>query len=286
VEQLKDPVLVVTHDGTVLDANQSALEAWDHQDTLLNSNVSQLIHSLPVAHLLDPKANSEATIDARAYEIAATPLDATNQEANVAIVFRDVTERRAKEHELQNMKTRLEHLAHTDVLTNMYNRRFFVQRLGEEFERVRRHGSVLSVLVFDLDYFKRVNDTYGHDNGDMVLVGVAEVVEQIKRVTDIACRFGGEEFAMLLPETDKTGALNLAQRLRRAIEAYPYQTHDHQSISVTASIGVATVTPQVTEPSAILQIADRALYRAKDSGRNVVCFGSDDSVAPKAAPSD
>jgi diguanylate cyclase (GGDEF)-like protein len=278
VEQLKDPVLVLAHDGTVLDANQSALTSWEDQEPLLNSNVSRIIHSLPTRQLMDAKANSEATIKGRAYEIAATPLDATNDETDVAVVFRDVTERRSKERELHNMKTRLEHMAHTDVLTNLYNRRFFMERLGEEFERVRRHGSMLSVLVFDLDRFKRINDTYGHDNGDRVLVSVAEVVNRIKRVTDIACRLGGEEFALLLPETDKSGAINLAQRLRRAIEDHPYQTSGNERLTVTASIGVATVTPQSPEPESILQVADRGLYRAKDSGRNAVCFEAQPAV--------
>ncbi len=275
VEQLKDPVLVLTQDGTILDANQSALAHWEDQDPLLNSNASRFIYSLPLRQLLDSKANSEATIKGRAYEIAATPLDPTNEETHVAVVFRDVTERRAKERELHNMKTRLEHMAHTDALTKLYNRRFFMERLGEEFERVRRHGGAVSVLVFDLDHFKRINDTFGHDQGDLVLVAVAEVVNKIKRVTDIACRLGGEEFALLLPETDKTGAINLAQRLRSAIERYPYATQTDHALSVTASIGVATVTPATQHPENVLRIADRALYRAKDSGRNMVCFESE-----------
>ncbi len=275
VEQLKDPVLVIAHDGTILDANQSALMAWEDRESLLNSKVSGIIHSLPLERLLDPQANSEVTIESKAYEIATTPLDTTNDETDVAIVFRDVTERRTKERELHNMKVKLEHMAHTDALTNMYNRRYFMERLQEEFERVRRHGSVLSVLVFDLDHFKRINDTYGHDHGDRVLVAVADVVNRIKRVTDIACRLGGEEFALLLPETDKTGAINLAQRLRQAIEAHTYQTSGKESLAVTASIGVATVTAKSGEPETILKVADRAMYRAKDSGRNMVCFDAD-----------
>lgn len=275
VEQLKDPVLVLAQDGTILDANQSALAAWEDQDPLLNSNASRFIYSLPIRQLLDPKANSEATIKGRAYEIAATPLDATNDETDVAIVFRDVTERRAKERELHNMKTRLEHMAHTDALTKLHNRRFFMERLGEEFERVRRHGGSVSVLVLDLDHFKQVNDTYGHDQGDLVLIGVADVINKIKRVTDIGCRLGGEEFALLLPETDKTGALNLAQRLRSAIERYTYANHTDQNLSITASIGVATVTPETQAPENVLRVADRALYRAKDSGRNMVCYATE-----------
>ena len=166
-------------------------------------------------------------------------------------------------------------MAHTDALTNMHNRRYFMLRLNEEVERARRHGSVMSVLIFDLDHFKKVNDTFGHDSGDAVLVAVAEVVDQVKRVSDIACRLGGEEFALLLPETDKAGALNLAQRLRRGIQDYPYEQKINQPLKVTASIGVATVTGNTQAPETILKIADRALYKAKDNGRNTVCVYSD-----------
>ncbi|CAN0508600.1 unnamed protein product, partial [Scytosiphon promiscuus] len=133
-------------------------------------------------------------------------------------------------------------MAHTDSLTNMFNRRYFMQRLNEEFERVRRHDSTLSVLIFDLDHFKNVNDTYGHDIGDAVLVAVSSVANRIKRVTDVACRLGGEEFALLLPETDKAGAIKMAHRLRQGIETYPYAELIKKPLQVTASVGAATIT--------------------------------------------
>ncbi len=166
-------------------------------------------------------------------------------------------------------------MAHTDALTGMYNRRFFMDRLQEEFDRMQRHGSVLSVLVFDLDHFKRVNDSYGHDVGDAVLIAIADVVNQVKRTTDIACRFGGEEFALLLPETDRIGAINLAQRMRRGIENYAYLPAVGHNLRVTASIGVATLTQRDKAPESLLKTADRALYRAKDGGRNMVCIDND-----------
>jgi len=150
-----------------------------------------------------------------------------------------------------------------------------MERLQSEFERIMRHGSVLSVLLFDLDHFKQVNDTYGHDVGDAVLIAIAEVVKQVKRGTDIACRFGGEEFALLLPETDKIGALNLAQRMRRSIEIYPYASKIGHDVRVTASIGVATLTHTDQAPESLLKTADRALYKAKDGGRNMVCINND-----------
>ena len=270
VEQLKDPVLVISHSGEILDANLAALTAWETKGVVLGSNVKNLI-TLPIENLLDPSTNPEDTIAHRTYEIASTLLDQTNPKSDVAIVFRDVTERHEYLRDLHDLKNEMERMAHTDALTHMHNRRYFMLRLNEEVERARRHGSVMSVLIFDLDHFKQVNDTFGHDSGDAVLVAVAEVVDQVKRVSDIACRLGGEEFALLLPETDQAGALNLAQRLRREIQDYPYVEKIHQPLEVTASIGVATVNGKAQAAETILKIADRALYKAKGNGRNTVC---------------
>ena len=147
-----------------------------------------------------------------------------------------------------------------------------MERLEEEAERVSRHGSALSVLLFDLDHFKKVNDTYGHDAGDSVLKGVAAVAEDVKRITDVVARTGGEEFALVLPETGHDGAKKLANRLREAIEEMNVRTATGQQIKITASIGVATVSKIGKNVDVFLRDADLALYRAKDTGRNRVCF--------------
>ena len=274
VENLKDPVVVVTHDGVIADVNQSAIAAWGGDETLLDRPVSDLVEHLPLDHLLNVKENSEVTIAERSFEISSTSLDSANPKAEVALVFRDVTERQRQERKLREMKDELERMAHTDALTNLFNRRYFMQRLGEEFERVKRHNSTLSVLIFDLDHFKRINDGYGHDIGDAVLVAVSNVANQVKRITDVACRLGGEEFALLLPETDKEGAIQLAHRLRHGIADFPYPELIKRPLKVTASVGVATVTQKSPQPEDILKIADRALYDAKNGGRNMVCFNA------------
>ena len=128
----------------------------------------------------------------------------------MALVFRDITE-------LTKIKQEMERLAHTDFLTGLYNRRFFMQRLAEETERVKRGHQPMSVLLLDMDGFKTVNDTHGHDVGDRVLQVIASVTQEVKRISDVSARIGGEEFAMLLPDTDREGAIKLAQRLRRTI---------------------------------------------------------------------
>lgn len=275
VELLKDPIVVVSHDGAIIDANQSAIDAWASKGNgILQKPISSVIEHLPLAQVIDPAENSIVTIDQRAFEVAATPLSESTT-SHIALLFRDVTERQETERQLREVTSRLDRMAHTDVLTNLFNRRYFIDRLEEEFDRISRHGANMSVLIYDLDHFKRINDTYGHDVGDRVLQAVSKVTNQVKRSTDIACRLGGEEFALLLPETDKNGAIKLAQRLRREIENFPYRENAHESLTVTASVGVATITKIGADPQAILKTADRALYKAKNGGRNMVCYDTD-----------
>lgn len=274
VETLIDGVMVVAPNDKIVDLNPTA-------QTLLNINsqamreraFSDLIGNANLKALVDSpreQNKTEITIDRRAYDISASLLDETDPESEVVLVFRDITARRKAEDRLRNMRMELQRLANTDPLTELYNRRFFLQRLSEETERVRRHGSELSVLLLDLDHFKKVNDTYGHDAGDKVLVLVSKVTQHVKRITDVAARIGGEEFALLLPETDRKGAVRLAQRLRQAIEKRQVKT-ESGIVKVTASIGVATVTNNHKEVEHLLTHADRALYKAKESGRNMVC---------------
>ena len=127
----------------------------------------------------------------------------------------------------------------------------------------------------NLDHFKAVNDTHGHETGDRVLQTVAKVALRIKRLTDVAARLGGEEFAILLPETQKEGALHLAQRLREAIEEASTITGNGTPLQVTASVGVATITRNSKHLETILKQADNALYEAKEAGRNMVCVAKE-----------
>lgn len=272
VERLDDGVAVITPDGTIVDLNHAALDLLRvGQADVLHTSIKDLIPMLPLKELVSRRRTStEITLRGFAYDVRASALDGSNAGSNLVLVFRDITARREADVTLRKVKSELEEQANTDYLTKLYNRRFFIQRLQEEGERVRRHGSTLSVLLYDLDKFKMVNDTYGHDAGDLVLMAVAEVSGEMKRVTDIAARIGGEEFALLLPETDQTGAVQLAQRLRQALEDAVIKTKDGTQIKVTASIGVATVC-KVAEVEQILTFADQALYKAKNGGRNRVC---------------
>jgi len=274
VEQLSDGVVVINQAGRITDLNPAAAATFGIPlDTSLPQRASDFITTPLLPDLLSGRRSSaEITLGNRAHHVAATLLSGdSDRPLETALVFRDITERRNAETQLKKIQQELERHAHSDSLTGLANRRFFMQRLSEESERVARGEQPLSVLVFDLDYFKRVNDTHGHTIGDRVLQVIASVTLEIKRISDVAARIGGEEFAMLLPGTDQAGAIRLAQRLRRTISEQIIADSNGRPIRVTASIGVATMTAQDRRPENILTHADHALYRAKDAGRNMVC---------------
>jgi diguanylate cyclase (GGDEF)-like protein len=166
----------------------------------------------------------------------------------------------------------------TDPLTGLYNRRYLEQRLAGEVARAQRHRQPLSFLFVDADHFKRVNDTYGHDAGDRVLVHLGAYLKRLLRASDIAVRYGGEEFAMVLPQTTLNSAHELAERIRRAIAAHPARLDSGEAIHLTLSIGVSgtdgrwNLAPESVAIDLIRQ-ADKAVYTAKEAGRNRVMLG-------------
>jgi diguanylate cyclase (GGDEF)-like protein len=275
-EHLADAAMIVNPAGRVIDVNASAMaRLLPHVGNPLNQNLSALITTPVIPELLSGRLNhTELTIGQRAYHVSVTALDGDDAPTRLALLFRDITERRNAELQLRTIKRDLERMAHTDPLTGLFNRRFFMRRLEEETERFNRHSNALSVLVFDLDLFKRVNDVYGHDAGDRALQVVSSVVNEVRRITDIAARIGGEEFALLLPETDREGATKLAQRLRARIADQTIADRAGNSFRITVSIGVATLASRTNDLTLILRDADKALYRAKGSGRNMVCLAA------------
>ncbi|MFP4296967.1 MAG: diguanylate cyclase [Spirulinaceae cyanobacterium] len=166
----------------------------------------------------------------------------------------------------------LEKLAHIDPLTEVWNRRYFEEIAQREFTRAQRYQRLFSVLMLDIDYFKKINDTYGHIVGDEILKALAKVSLNNLRKTDYLGRFGGEEFIAILPETARNTALEIAQRLREAIAqmVVPYETN---LIQITVSIGVTTYHPRDDEFKKVLARSDNALYAAKNQGRNCVVEG-------------
>jgi two-component system cell cycle response regulator len=166
---------------------------------------------------------------------------------------------------------RLEALALTDPLTDVLNRRALTERLTAELERARRYQSSVTLLMIDIDHFKRVNDTHGHLVGDDVLMEIASLLQSTVRSVDIVARYGGEEFVIVLPETTEDGAVHFAERIRERVELQDFRIGDTASLRVTASVGVATFpSPGVDSVEDLFAYADRALYRAKAEGRNRV----------------
>jgi diguanylate cyclase (GGDEF)-like protein len=174
--------------------------------------------------------------------------------------------------ELEILNAQLRTMTLTDGLTKVANRRRFDEKLLDEWNRGPRHGQPLSLLVMDVDYFKKVNDTYGHLAGDDCLVTVAErCSKQIHRAGDLLARYGGEEFVVLLPCTPAKGAVEIAERMRKAVEEKPVQTGSGHAIALTISIGVTTmVTDRKQDADILVRSADEALYAAKTAGRNRV----------------
>lgn len=183
--------------------------------------------------------------------------------------------------QLQEANAQLHEIAIRDYLTGCFNRRHFYALAEPELARARRHGTALSLLIFDLDHFKQINDTYGHACGDAVLCQTVEVIQGRLRISDVLARIGGEEFVVLLPATGIDQARLLAERLRQAIAEHPFE-HGSQRIPVTASWGVATARSSDTNVDMLLDRADRGLYLAKHHGRNQV--GLDASEAELILP--
>jgi diguanylate cyclase (GGDEF)-like protein len=173
----------------------------------------------------------------------------------------------------------LERIAHTDSLTGIKNRRGLMDSLTVEIDRAERYQHKLSLLMVDLDHFKYVNDEYGHLTGDAVLIESANILSQACRSTDVLGRYGGEEFLLLLPETDTESARLLAERIREDFEQHRFCQDDGVEISLTCSIGVTEFQADQSQTS-LLQTVDRMLYSAKNAGRNKVVVNGYSEIYP------
>ncbi len=174
--------------------------------------------------------------------------------------------------ELEAKNKILDNLANIDGLTGLYNHRYFQNVLDQEINRAVRHGSSMSILMVDIDFFKKVNDTYGHQVGDFILSEFSKIIQENIRQYDILARYGGEEFVVLLPETTIEDALVVAEKLRSIIEQTPFQDN-REKYYITASFGLANCTPATEDnfsKNTFINQADQALYEAKEKGRNRV----------------
>lgn len=192
--------------------------------------------------------------------------NARGEITNFVGVKQDISDRKQLEEMLKT-------LANTDPLTGLFNRRVFLDHLSQEANRIARSKNCAAVLMLDLDFFKRINDTYGHATGDEVLKKFATVILKHTREIDVSARFGGEEFVILLPDSSHENANIMAERLRKEVAMISIP-HEKGDVKITVSIGAALLTPENTNSELVLSLADDALYEAKETGRNRICWAS------------
>ncbi|MFT7386853.1 MAG: diguanylate cyclase [Candidatus Endobugula sp.] len=186
---------------------------------------------------------------------------------SICVIIYDVTEQAVNNIEFEKVNTKLEYISRTDGLTSLLNRKTWEDSLEHEFARESRYHENCSLIMFDIDHFKNVNDNYGHPAGDEVIRQTADIVRQSIRKTDIAGRYGGEEYVILLPHTSIDSAYVLGERIRKKIAAKP-AFYEGEVINYTVSLGIASFHESLKNPTHWIDVADKALYESKESGRN------------------
>lgn len=222
-------------------------------------------------HLFELPHNRPITTDSHfmAQNCTFLPIEEAGVVTQICILIEDVTDVCYYQSRLQETMHELELATRIDGLTQIYNRKYWQESLVIEFSRAKRHNHPLSLLMFDLDHFKKLNDTYGHQCGDLVLVETARRIQNLLRTADVFGRYGGEEFGIVLPETDAVGATEVAERVRQVISSIPV-IFAGKEISFTVSIGVASINEHTLDYEYFIGQADAALYSAKSSGRNKI----------------
>jgi diguanylate cyclase (GGDEF)-like protein/PAS domain S-box-containing protein len=287
VETAHDGIITIDANQTIRMINESAIELFGiSREDAVGKNLTQLIpqqhqdkhrgyvnsfrtSAIKVRPMEGRPSITGVRTDGREFPIEITISKiVVDNEIEMTAVVRDVSVQR-------KLLEQLEQAANQDALTGIFNRLYGNAVLEKEVLRCRRFNRPLSIAAFDLDRFKQINDQYGHFFGDKVLTAVTKMVAKQLRVTDTFCRWGGEEFLIILPETNLVEADGLATRLCEAIASLVITGPSKSEIGVTASFGVTDLSDEDTELPVFVSRADKALYRAKDRGRNQVCTSPD-----------
>jgi diguanylate cyclase (GGDEF)-like protein len=278
---LDDMMLLIAPDYTVIDINQYGLDLLELiRGDVVGKKCFEIIHKTkkPIRECplkITRKDNLPAEISryekelGRYFSVKTTPV--INAEGKVIAYVdlkRDETETVMTSQRLQEANKRLQEASITDELTGLYNRRYLYEILESEIDRMRRHKRDLSVVMFDIDCFKDYNDNYGHLEGDKVLKRFGRLLKDNTRKSDISCRYGGEEFVLLLPETRKNEAYTISDKIRRLFSEEPFSIGS-EIVYCTISGGISQLRDEYL-PEAFLKSADARLYKAKEEGRNQI----------------
>lgn len=196
-------------------------------------------------------------------------LDDKGEVEKLCILIYDVTDQAINKLRAEGLNSQLKTISRVDGLTGLFNRRYWQERFEREFKLSARNKSCISLVMLDIDHFKAVNDTCGHQAGDEVIRNIASIIRKATRETDIAGRYGGEEFVILLPDTPCENAITVAERVRKAVMGALVKYEQHE-IKYTCSLGVADLQNTYSTPELWMEAADKALYAAKEGGRNKV----------------
>jgi len=288
------PQLVVVMDAhdLIIDANEVA-ESWAGipKVEMIGKDPLQVFKEWPQflnRMLVTEETREEVTLSGeptRIVELMVIPIKNKNDGTlnGRVVVAHDITERKQIENdvtdmneilwgkieEVESLRAQLQEQAIRDPLTGLFNRRFFSEALEKEFSKAARENSSLSVILLDVDHFKKFNDTYGHKCGDFVLQSLAKFLNDNVRKGDIICRFGGEEFVILMPNADTNAAQERAELLRKQFEKTLFE-YDDKKLKCTFSAGVASFPSHASQSELLLSRADQALYHSKANGRNCV----------------
>jgi diguanylate cyclase (GGDEF)-like protein/PAS domain S-box-containing protein len=306
IETMRDGVIVLDYKGRLADINPAARKLLGEQNTLaVGKTIADHLDHLPEITRMLKEHNSRTVLERvlqglenRFLEINFVPIfrkqgKSTDFFAGQIIAIRDVTERKQFQDEIQRINTtlktqleeneklraRLEEIAIRDSLTGLYNRRYLDEMIEKEIARAERGEYSVSVLMLDIDNFKHMNDRYGHKAGDAVLVTLGQFLPTFARMSDFVCRYGGEEFILVMPGLNQHDALRRAQEICQAV--YELEVRfDAQPLKFTISIGVALYPDHGDTPDDVIRAADSALYEAKRNGRNQALLTQGSQIIP------
>jgi diguanylate cyclase (GGDEF)-like protein len=268
-EDLPDGVLIIDNNLNITDLNNAAAVLFKGDNQMVGRPAAEILKEWPgmlkmigsASDRVDFELSMENGDEKKWFRIDIIPLKEKHRSVyGQMVIISDISIRKITEEKLQLLAT-------TDELTGLWNRRYFIKCLGDELKRMKRHNHPFSLLMVDIDYFKTVNDIFGHNTGDLSLQYLSGLMRNRLREVDLVARLGGEEFGIILPDTDLDSAQAVAENLRKIIAETPF-FHDGDTINLTVSIGVTECKPDTASVEELLKLADKALYSAKNEGRN------------------